>query len=264
MITTRRKIWLGIGAFSLAGTPLLARLAPARAAEAKKEGGEGGEGGERGIDAAQAAKDSVVFLAALDVIAAHYLAGRDAYAAGETEAAAQMFAQPIAEVYVDLEPVLKQRGVKSFEARMRKASELALKTAPKPQIDQAVDRVLAALKAAAAKAPKDGRKPAAVEARVIADMIDRASLQYAEAAKETTLEPYLDGYGFFRAAERRAGGALKAISAGDKETAEQTRAALILLTRAYPGAARPATLSANPGDLLSAAARVKLAAEGMN
>jgi hypothetical protein len=261
MITTRRKLWLGLGAFGLvAGAPLIARVAPA---VEKKEGGEGGEGGEKGIDAAEAAKDPTVYLAALDVIAAHYLAGRDAYAAGETEAAAEMFAHPIAEVYVDLEPVLKGRGVKSFEAQMRKASELALAKKPKAQVDQAVDRVLASLKAASAKAPKDGRKPAAVEARVIADMLDRASLQYATAAKETTLEPYLDGYGFYRAAERRADGALKAIGAASRDSAEATRASLTLLARAYPGAARPANLPAMPGELLTAAARAKLAADAM-
>jgi hypothetical protein len=265
MITTRRKIWLGLGTFGFLGglvgaMPLTPR--PVRAAE-KKEGGEGGEGGEQGIDAAQAAKDPTVFLVALDVIAAHYLAGRDAYAAGETEAAAEMFAHPIAEVYVDLEPVLKARGIKPFDARMKKASELALAKAPKPRIDKAVDDVLAALKAAAAKAPRDRRKPAAIEARVIADMLDRASLQYATAAKETTLEPYLDGYGFYRAAERRAGGALQSIAAASPEVAEATRTSLALLARAYPSAARPPSLPVTPGELLPASARVKLTADAM-
>lgn len=265
MITTRRKIWLGLGAFGIAGAgaTLLARLAPARAAEAKPEGGEGGEGGEMGVDPAKAATDPVVFLSALDVIAAHYLAGRDAYASGATQAAAEMFAHPISEVYVDLEAVFAKRGVKPFQARMQKASELALAKAPKPRIDKAVDAVLAALKVAGTKAPRDKRRPATVQAQVIADMIDRASLQYGTAAKSKELEPYLDGYGFYRAAARRADAALPGIAKAGMDTAEATKAALALLARAYPGGARPDPLPAAPGELLVAASKVKLAAEAM-
>jgi hypothetical protein len=216
-----------------------------------------------GIDPARAASDPVVFLGALDVIAAHYVAGRDAYAAGQTQAAGEMFAHPISEVYADLEGVLTKQGVPPFQEKMEKASDLALNKAPAAQVNRAVDDVLSSLKSAALKAPKDDRSGAAVEARVIADMIDRASLQYAVAVKEPALEPYLDGYGFFRAAERRMIDAIPIIAAQDKEAAETIRKASVLLARAYPTALRPSAPKVPPGELLGAASRVKLMVEGM-
>ena len=93
-------------------------------------------------------------------------------------------------------------------------------------VRDAVDEVLEALKVAAAKAPADGRSAAGVAARVIADMIDRASLQFAMLAREPGLEPYLDGYGFFRAAERRAAESLTAIAAVDKDAGAAIKEAL--------------------------------------
>ena len=92
--------------------------APAELGESGGEGGEAGEAGEAGegeggVVVADAAEDPVVFIAALAVAEAHVIAARDAYALGEADSAAEMFAHPVSEVLLDMEPVFAARGVTS-------------------------------------------------------------------------------------------------------------------------------------------------------
>ena len=74
------------------------------------------------------------------------------------------------------------------------------------------------------------------------------------------LEPYLDGYGLFLAAQVRAEKALPALeAAGRRDVAERMRATLAALARAFPGPARPAEAApVDAGALLAEAARVKI------
>ena len=261
------KLWLGLGAFAFvqagAAPDVGAQQGSAAvlpAAPTATQGGEGGEGGEGGVSAERAATDPGAFLTALDVVAAHYLAGRGAYGAGRAQAAAELFAHPIAEVYADMEPVFEARGVVPFRAAMERASELALARATDAEVSAAADAVLAALAAAEARAPAPGATPA-VQARVAADLVDRAALQHAAALREPAeLEPYLDGYGLFLAAQVRAEKALPALeAAGRRDVAERMRATLAALARAFPGPARPAEAApVDAGALLAEAARVKI------
>lgn len=266
------KLWLGLGAFALvsaqAGSQAPAdkapRGAPAAAAPSGPSGGEGGgeggEGGEGGIDAARASSDPVAFLVALDVVAAHYAAGRDVYRAGEAQAAGEMFAHPIAEVYTELEPVLAALGVPAFRNEMERASALALDRAPAAEVDRAADAVAAALRSAERRAPGAGATPVA-QARAIAEMADRAALQHAAALREPdALGPYLDGYGLYRAAADRAGRVVPALeAAGRHEAAAAIRNVLGSLAAAYPGPTRPAAPTGTAADaLLGEASRLKL------
>lgn len=259
------KMWLGLGAFTLVGSPAVAQPAapaipPGIPPGPAAQGGEGGEGGgEGGIDPQLAATDPVEFLVAMDVIAAHYAAGHAIYREGDAQAAGEMFAHPIAEVYAELEEVLTRLGVTNFREAMERASTLALDQAPASEIDQAVAAVHAALHAAEAHAPGIGATPK-VQAMVIADMADRAALQYTAALREPDqLEPYLDGYGLYRAAAHRAervGPELRAANFG--AVLEAIEATLAALTIAYPTATRPAA-PAEPGQVLAAAAQLRLA-----
>ncbi len=83
------------------------------------------QGGGGGVSAAEAASDPVASVSAPDVVAAHYLAGKAAYGAGQQAAAAELFAHPIAEVHAELEPVFTARGVQPFDRLMANASERA-------------------------------------------------------------------------------------------------------------------------------------------
>lgn len=253
------RMWLGLGVFTLAGGASLAQPAgPAIPPGPAVQGGEGsGAGGEGGIDPALAETDPVEFLVAMDVIAAHYAAGRDIYRLGEAQAAGEMFAHPIAEVYAELAEVLARLGVAEFHEEMERASTLALDQAPLAEVEQAVAAVEAALRAAESRAPGIGAAPK-VQAMVIADMADRAALQYATALREPDqLEPYLDGYGLYRAAADRAARLGPELRAGNPaEVADAIEAMLAALALAYPTANRPAP-PADPEPVQSAAERLR-------
>lgn len=278
----RRRLWTSLSAAALlapgaaAATPSQtdspverAAAAPAAAADSivvaqaqggeGGEGSEGGEGGEGGVDPARAAEDPVTYLIALDIIRAHYLAGLGAYAAGNRQAAAEMFVHPIAEVYYTLEPVLEARDVPPFVDAMTEAGDLAFAGADLADIRDAAEAVLAATEEAARHAPESARARAAVEAAVVADMVDRAARQYAFAKSQDMPGAYLDGYGYFKAAARRADATRAAIRDRDEKAWARIEAALEALEAAYPEAEPPESLDRDPGALLSAASRAVLA-----
>ena len=266
MAQDKIRMWVGLGSYVLASAAVPAfsageqpsvEGAPVLIAEAKPggDGGEGGEGGEGGVSAEEAARDPAAYLLALDVMAAHYLAGRDAYAAGRTDAASEMFVHPISEIYIDLEPVLAGRGVAPFQQEMEAAAELASKKAARQDVERAAGLVLGSLRAAAGKAPAPGAADVGVGGRVVGDLVDRSAQQYAVAAKSKDLEPYLDGYGLYLAAKVRADELLPRI---DGEAAVGLRKLLENLARAYPSVMRPQSLALEPSAVMSQAARVRL------
>lgn len=221
----------------------------------------GGEG-EGGVAVADAATDPVAYGIALAVAEAHVAAARDAYAAGQKQAAGELFAHPVGEVLLDMDPVFAKLGVKNMKPLFTAASDAALAGKPVAEVNKAYDAIIAALRAAAGKAPKSDASAARVSALVIADMIERSAVMYRQLATNKADEPYLDGYGFSRVAM----GAFAASGAGIKAENPALHAgisdALALLKQAYPGAARPAKLPAEPGALSGASAKVMLAAGG--
>lgn len=263
MPTLRPRLWLGLGLsvfMQSLGDDALAQHAPGPAGPASsQQGGEGGEGGEGGIEAGRAATDPIVYLTALDVMAAHVLAGRDAYAAGEAQAAAEMFAHAIAEVYAEMEPVFDSLGVTPFRETLERASTLALDRAPPPQVAGAAGAALDALHRAEARAPGRGVTPG-TQAAAIAEMLDRAAQQHVTATRNPdALEPYLDGYGLLAAARWRAQRALPALGPARAADADAIRAALTGFARVFPTPARPKDAPAVPAaELLGQASRLKL------
>jgi hypothetical protein len=274
----RMKRWaqLGLGAAVVAGTlagcapaaeqaeaPAAAVADAAAPAEASEDVAAAAAGeGEGGIAIDLAATDSVVYHTALAVAEAHVLAARDAYAAGEKDAAAEMFAHPVSEVLFDLQPVLEARGVADFSDMFSAASGAVLAGESVEQINQRTADILATLKAAAAKAPEDGRSATAIAAAVVADQAERAVNMYRGAAASGQYEPYLDGYGFYKTAEDVFARSGAAIEAADEEAAAALREVLALLGAAYPSAGRQAALGADQSALTVAASKALLATGG--
>ncbi|MEM7687428.1 MAG: hypothetical protein AAF291_00270 [Pseudomonadota bacterium] len=224
--------------------------------------GEGGEGeggeGEGGVATGSAGSDPVVYGSALAIVEAHALAARDAYAVGKTDAAAEMFAHPVSEVLADMAPVFTTLGVDDFTAQMSEASTAALKADNKEGVEKAYAAISAALQDAAEKAPKSELSAGAVAAGITADQIGRAASMYGEASSGTAYEPYLDGYGFYKAAAakfKRNGAAIETYNSG---LHSDIKAALDLLASAYPGAERPDTFDVQQGQLLGASSKVNL------
>lgn len=224
-------------------------------------GGEaaGGEG-EGGVAVADAATDPVAYGIALAVAEAHVIAARDAYAAGKKDAAAEMFAHPASEVLVEMDPVFAKLGVKDFKPLLTDASAAVADGKSAAEINKQYDAIIAALRGAAAKAPKSDAGEAAVATGVIADQIERASAMYRTAAKDDRYEPYLDGYGFYKVAQTSFARSGAAIKTARPDAHARITEALALLDKAYPAATRPAKLPVEQGALSAASSKVMLAA----
>ncbi|WP_439619604.1 hypothetical protein [Hyphomonas sp.] len=229
----------------------------APAAEPAPVGSVGGEG-EGGVAIELAATDPVVFNIALAVTEAHIIAARDAYSAGETNAAAEMFAHPVSEVLFDMEPVLQARGVTLFDSLLTDASAAVMAGETPEQVSARTDEIIAALRAASLKAPDNGTAPAGVKAHVIADMIERAAVMYRIAAASGAYEPYLDGYGFYKVAEMQFAASQDQIAAGHPEAGEAMTRAISALALAYPDAAPQDALMADMSRLTVLASDVTL------
>jgi hypothetical protein len=224
-------------------------------------GGEGAGGeGEGGVAVGDAATDPIAYGIALAVTEAHVVAARDAYAAGKKDAAAEMFAHPVSEVLLDMDPVFTKLGVKDFKPLLTAASDAALAGKSTAEVGKAYDAIIAALRGAAARAPASDASAAAVATGVIADQIERASAMYRSLPKNDSYEPYLDGYGFARVAASGFAANGATIKAANPAAHARIAEALTLLGQAYPGAARPAKLPVEAGALSGASAKVMLAA----
>lgn len=222
--------------------------------------GSGGEGGEGGVEITAAGNDPVVYGAALGVAEAHVLAARDAYAAGQTEAGAEMFAHPVSEVLLEMQPVFASQGVEDFSDLFSAASQAALDGASAEDIAARTDAIIAALRAAEGKAPASDASEGKIAAGVIADQIERAVAMYAQASEGTQYGPYLDGYGYYKVAAATYERSADTIKAENADLASDIEAALGLLGKAYPSVLRPEVLDANKGALSGASAGVLLAA----
>ena len=266
------KTWAGLGlATALAGASL-AGCADEQASQADTdtqsvetgergetgEGGEGGESGEGGIAFESAATDPVVYRSGLAIAEAHAIAAKEAFAIGKTDAAAGMFAHPVAEVLADMSPVFEERGVENFNALFAEASQAVMDGDSPDEIDAKYDAIIAALRNAETKAPDDGTAQPMVAAGVVADQIGRANEMYRISANTEEYEPYLDGFGFYRAAEETFRRSRTSIEAAEGELASRIESALALLRAAYPGAERPERLDADRNEMISAHNRIRL------
>lgn len=243
----------------------------AAATAGEGEGGGGGEGeggageggeGEGGVAVSDAATNPIAYGTALAVAEAHVVAARDAYAAGKKDAAAEMFAHPVSEVLLEMDPVFTTLGVADFKPLFTAGSDAALAGKPVAEVNKAYDAIIAALRGAATKAPKSDASPAKVATGVIADQIERASAMYRQLGANDAYEPYLDGYGFARVAASAFARDGAAIKAEDPAAHARIAEALTLLGKAYPDATRPAKLPVEAGALSAASSKVMLATVG--
>ncbi len=225
------------------------------AVEAVASGGEG----EGGISLDQAATDPVIYGSALAVTEAHVIAARDAFALGEKDAAAEMYAHPVSEVLIELEDLFNARGVPLFDNLLLEASQAVMAGESAEQIGARTDAIIAALRAAGTKAPDSTRNPVSIRAAIAADQADRAAAMYRIAREAGTYEPYLDGYGFYKAGLGLFKDQEAEITAANPAGAAALNDAFAELAKAYPDAGRQAELNADLSAITVAASGAVLA-----
>ncbi|NQY39378.1 MAG: hypothetical protein HRT80_04685 [Henriciella sp.] len=275
-MTTRLKRWtqLGLSAALASGT-LVACGAPETTADQSEAelaaptppieadepaAAEAGEG-EGGVVFANAVTDPVAFLSILAITEAHIIAARDAHALGENEAAAEMFAHPVSEVLFESQSVFEQLGVVDFSDLLTETSAAIFAGETPEQINVRADEIIAALRTAATKAPASDASAASVAAGVAVDQIERAADMYRIALESDEYEPYLDGYGFFKAGEAVFLESAEAISTEDQAAAYAIKDAIAKLEDAYPSAVRPDSLDADLGTVTVAASNAVIAVQ---
>lgn len=276
-MSKRRKIWLSVGAFMLTGgaapdaaelprtgsrveeqTLVTSTVVRASIDNAWAQGGEGGEGGEGGINLETVADDPAEYAMALQVIAAHYDAGLAAYAGGEREAGAQLFAHGLSEIYAVMDELFKKFGATTLGKSLEAAAAAAADNKPLPEVRRHVEAVRAALQDALRRGPQP-ESPKRMQAFLVGELLDRAATQYSVALKDPTLEPFLDGLGFVLAAKREAAPVLASLRKSDPRAAAALETTLKLAQRAYPGVKRPTRNVVPESELLVAASRARLA-----
>ncbi len=221
---------------------------------------EAGEG-EGGVVFAQAVNDPVIFLSILAITEAHIIAARDAHALGENEAAAEMFAHPVSEVLFESQSVFEQLGVEDFSDLLTETSAAIFAGETPEQINVRADEIIAALRLAAEKAPASDMSDAEIAGGVAVDQIERAADMYRIALESDAYEPFLDGYGFFKAGEAVFLASADAIAVEDQAAATAIIEAIAKLEEAYPGAVRPDSLEADLATVTVAASNAVLAVQ---
>ena len=210
---------------------------------------------------ANAVTDPVAFLSILAITEAHIIAARDAHALGENEAAAEMFAHPVSEVLFESQSVFEQLGVVDFSDLLTETSAAIFAGETPEQINVRADEIIAALRTAATKAPASDASAASVAAGVAVDQIERAADMYRIALESDEYEPYLDGYGFFKAGEAVFLESAEAISTEDQAAAYAIKDAIAKLEDAYPSAVRPDSLDADLGTVTVASSNAVIAVQ---
>ena len=239
-------------------TELAAETPPVEAeAPSAAEAGEG----EGGVVMSEALTDPVVFLSILAITEAHIIAARDAHALGENDAAAEMFAHPVSEVLFDSADVFSQLEVADFSGLLTDTSAAIFAGETPEQINARADEIIAALRTAAGKAPASDLSAATIAAGVAVDQIERAADMYRIALESEAYEPYLDGYGFFKAGEAVFLQSAEAIATEDQDAAAAIKNAIAKLEDAYPSAVRPEALNADLATVTVAASNAVLAVE---
>lgn len=282
---TRTRIWLGVGAFVVAGAsgtqaPALDRLpvgaqgvsgnaltraidAPVRLAAAKKHqhGGEGGEGGEGGgaKGAAQLPPD-LDFALRVAQLRGHLLVGDELVKAGQWAAAMPHFLHPSEEIYGRIRARLKDYNTPQFATALKL---LATTVKTKKGGDdyakawKAVEDALAA--ADAGIKAKQGSDGFVIECALA--LLKSAAGEYQEAiVKGRIAKPveYQDARGFVWQAETMIGSVAPALEKKDAVALKHVRDGFAELKKAWPSAMPPKTPVKDYAAVLSDVSRIEL------
>ena len=212
--------------------------------------------GEETIIASRATVNRIAYLTALDLIAAHVVAGRAAYLSGDRESGAEMFAHAIAELYVDFRPALAALGAHDFLADLQGVVDAAVAGEPPRAIDDRTSRILAETEQARSKAPPVVAGAPAEDVAIFQDLVLRAAVEYdASFTIGAEKDCYLDGFGFYQLAKARSASAMTALRSRNSRAAAGAEQVMYLLDGAYASIEKPLSPRVAPGAVLAAASR---------
>ena len=298
-MTSKRKIWLGVGAFVVAGTgaigtnslpatgasatdgarsrsSLLADTAIARVpaggfvvaqhadhgTDAGKDAGGGGEGGDeqKGLDDLP---PDLAFAIRLALLRGHLLVGDQLVQQQQWNAALPHFLHPTEEIYADLKDHLAAYKVAPFEAALKRLADLvkAKKNGDYARALNAVRDALAPADAGLKEKQAEDWPGFVVQAAI--ESIKTAAGEYENAIVGGRIAKpveYQDARGFILEADRMIESVAAGLEKKDAAALKALRARLVELKKVFPTAVPPRTPVKDHGAMLALVSRVELAA----
>jgi hypothetical protein len=278
---TSTKIWLGVGAFVVAGasdTPASAldRLpaqgasanaltravdAPVRLAAAARKHKHGGEGGEEGgaKGGAQLPPD-LDFALRIAQLRGHLLVGDELVKQGQWAAALPHFLHPSEEIYGKIRGRLKEYQTPQFSSALKLLSNAVKAKKTGDDYAKAWKAVEDAL-AAADAGLKTRQAGAGFVVEAALELLKSATGEYQEAiVKGRIAKPveYQDARGFVWQAEKMIESVAPALEQKDAEALRHVRDEFAELKKAWPAAMAPKTLVKDYAAVLSDVSRIEL------
>jgi len=283
----KTKIWLGVGAFVLAGTGATGAVSPLATETVSGESGlsaqspdtamlpatspgvviaqhaghDAGEGGEsQGL--ANLPPD-LAFAARVTLLRGHLLVGDELVRQQQWNAALPHFLHPTEEIYGDIRDQLAGYRVPPFDGSLKALSDVVKAKKGGAEYTKALKAVHDALGAADAgmKAKQSDWPGFVVEAAV--EALKAATGEYQQAVvggKIAKPVEYQDARGFILQADRMIESVAPDLQRKDTAALDQVRAGLAELKKAFPSPMPPRTPVKDYGGVLADVSRIELAA----
>lgn len=283
----KTKIWLGVGAFVLAGTGATGAVSPLATETVSGESGlsaqspdnamlpatspgvviaqhaghDAGEGGEsQGL--ANLPPD-LAFAARITLLRGHLLVGDELVRQQQWNAALPHFLHPTEEIYGDIRDQVAAYRVPPFDGSLKALSDVVKAKKGGAEYTKALKAVHDALGAADAgmKAKQSDWPGFVVEAAV--EALKAATGEYQQAVvggKIAKPVEYQDARGFILQADRMIESVAPDLQRKDSAALDQVRAGLAELKKAFPSPMPPRTPVKDYGGVLADVSRIELAA----
>jgi len=283
----KTKIWLGVGAFVLAGTGATGAVSPLATETVSGESGlsaqspdtamlpatspgvviaqhaghDAGEGGEsQGL--ANLPPD-LAFAARVTLLRGHLLVGDELVRQQQWNAALPHFLHPTEEIYGDIRDQLAGYRVPPFDGSLKALSDVVKAKKGGAEYTKALKAVHDALGAADAgmKAKQSDWPGLVIEAAV--EALKAATGEYQQAVvggKIAKPVEYQDARGFILQADRMIESVAPDLQRKDTAALDQVRAGLAELKKAFPSPMPPRTPVKDYGGVLADVSRIELAA----
>jgi len=289
----RNKVWVGIGAFVVAGTGAVSAPGPAQqpvnrnasntplaellnrtsipqspsqsfvVAQHAKHGGEGGEneGGEKGAGAKL--PPDLSFALKIAQMRGHLLVGDQLVKEAQWAAAMPHFLHPAEELYGSVRGQLKNYKTPPFESALKLLSNLVKRKRGGDEYDKAFKAVEDAFAAVDAGLKEKQKNWQGFSVEAALELLKSSTGEYEEAVvKGRIAKPveYQDARGFVLQAEKMIESVAPGLETRDAEALKHVRAALADLKKAFPAAMPPKAPVKDHGAVLGDVSRIELAA----
>ena len=280
MSGNRIKLWIGLGAYVVAGAAAghampgnaahhgsveAGKAAPPAATAdspllAAGQGGEGGEGGEAGA-AGSFASPEAAFAGQLQLMKGHLRVGRELLRQGAPEEAMVHFHHPAEEIYDGIADSLAAHGAEPFKADLERLATLVEQGTDRAAIDRADDRAEAAIDAAIAHLPAALRQRPAFWLDVAVGMLRQAAAEYREAVEDgriANVVEYQDARGFVWQARDLVESVGDRLRASNAEAFRELMARFADLQQAWPSALPPQRPVKSAGEVAALVSGIEL------